>query len=357
MPDAVGAGWKLERGPDALAGPGAGLPASRGPLTKKLFGQLVASPAPLRPMPLTGDALSDDDFHLALYACYELHYRGFPGVDPAWEWDPSLLGFRRRLEERFEAALAGAVAVPSPVAAHQIPEVLARLVASDQGPSLSRYLAQRATCQQFLEFVVHRSAYHLKEADPHSWAIPRLTGSAKAALMEIQADEYGGGRADRMHSVLFARTMKALGLDASYGAYLDAIPGTTLATVNLMSLFGLHRRWRGAAVGHLAAFEMTSSTPNGRYSAGLRRLGFGAAATAFYDEHVQADSVHELIAAHDLAGGLARDEPDLAPDIVFGAAACLALDAAVAQHLLGSWARHASSLRLPLDDPGQCICL
>ena len=72
---------------------------------------------------------------------------------------------------------------------------------------------------------------------------------------------------------------------------------------------------------------------------------------------MQADSVHELIAAHDLAGGLAHDEPGLAPDVVFGAAACLTLDAAVAQHLLGSWARHASSLRLPLDDPGQCICL
>jgi hypothetical protein len=306
---------------------------------------------------LAGEALSDDDFHLALYACYELHYRGFAGVDPGWEWEPSLLGFRRRLEERFEAALAGAVAVPSPVAAQQIPEVLAWLIATDQGPSLSRYLARRATSEQFLEFVVHRSAYHLKEADPHSWAIPRLTGRAKAALVEIQADEYGGGRADRMHSALFARTMKALGLDASYGAYLDAIPGTTLATVNLMSLFGLHRRWRGAAVGHLAAFEMTSSTPNGRYGAGLRRLGFGAAATAFYDEHVQADSVHELIAAHDLAGGLARDEPELAPDIVFGAAACLILDAAVAQHLIGSWERHTSSLRLPLHDPGQCICL
>ena len=34
----------------------------------------------------------------------------------------------------------------------------------------------------------------------------------------------------------------ALGLDPSYGAYLDLIPGVTLATVNLMSLFGLHRR-------------------------------------------------------------------------------------------------------------------
>ena len=49
-----------------------------------------------------------------------------------------------------------------------------------------------------------------------------------------------------MHSSLFRQTMEALGLDGRYGAYLDS-PGPTLATVNLMSLFGLHRRWRGAS--------------------------------------------------------------------------------------------------------------
>ncbi len=58
---------------------------------------------------------------------------------------------------------------------------------------------------------MHRSAYQLKEADPHSWAIPRLSGPPKAALVEIQADEYGGGRPDRMHAELFADAMEALG--------------------------------------------------------------------------------------------------------------------------------------------------
>ena len=77
---------------------------------------------------------------------------------------------------------------------------------------------------------------------------PRLVGSPKAALVRIQGDEYGDGTACRMHQQLFAETMRALGLDPTYGAYLDALPGTTLATVNLISLFGLHRRWRGALV-------------------------------------------------------------------------------------------------------------
>lgn len=45
-------------------------------------------------------------------------------------------------------------------------------------------------------------------------------------------------------------------------AYLDLVPAVTLTSVNTMSFFGLHRRLRGAIVGHLAAFEMTSSLPN-----------------------------------------------------------------------------------------------
>ena len=112
-----------------------------------------------------------------------------------------------------------------------------------------------------------------------------------------------------------------------------------------MTLFGLHRRWRGAAVGHLAALEMTSSLPMRRYGNGLRRLGFDESTTRFFDEHIEADAVHEQIAAHDLAGALAVREPDLVEDILFGAAAALATDGKVARHLLDAWADGRSSMR------------
>lgn len=217
---------------------------------------------------------------------------------------------------------------------------------ADDGPSLSRWLETRGTLEQFLEFVIHRSAYQLKEADPHSWAIPRLAGRAKAALVEIQADEYGGGDPDRVHAQLFANTMDALGLDSTYGAYIDLLPGATLATVNLMSMFGLHRRLRGRIVGHLALFEMTSSVPNRRYGNALRRLGIDdPKATGFYDEHVAADAVHESVAAVDLAGGLVRAEPELLDDVLFGARALVELEARWAAMLLAAWERGRSSLR------------
>jgi hypothetical protein len=275
--------------------------------------------------------LSDDDFQMALYLCYELHYAHLDAVDDRMEWSPVLLMFRAGLESRFEAALrdiARAVSRDSTVGS-----TLQRLVRNDDGPPLSRYVETRATRREVLEHVVHRSAYQLKEADPHSWAIPRLSG-----------------RAERVHATLFANTMRGLGLDCRYGAYVDRLPGVTLATVNLMSLFGLHRRLRGALVGHLATFEMTSSVPNRRYGNGMRRLGYGELVTDFYDEHVEADAVHESVALWDLADALGTSEPELADDIIFGAQALLALEARWAAHLLDAWSRGESSLTRPLAD-------
>jgi Iron-containing redox enzyme len=322
-----------------------GLPAARGPVSAAVVGALAGPPGPVSVPAFSGDdPLADDDLQLALYVCYELHYRSFDGVDETWEWDPGLLAGRAELEAVFETALRRAVAV-DPVEPEAIEAELRRMVADDDGPPLSRTLEREASLEQFREFVTHRSAYQLKEADPHSWAVPRLAGRAKEALVEVQADEYGGGRPGRMHASLFAASMRAVGLDDTYGRYLDVVPGTTLATVNLMSLLGLHRRLRGGIVGHLAAFEMTSPEPNRRYGNGLRRLGFGREATEFFDEHVEADAVHEAVAAHDLAQGLAVAEPGLVGDILFGAAALLHLEARFAGHLLGRWAAGESSLR------------
>jgi hypothetical protein len=322
------------------------LPAARGPLTAALFDALRSRPdADLPAVPrLRGDVLADDDAQLALYVAYELHYATVAGVDPRWEWSPALIAFRGRLEEAMERQLRELVPAAGEQERASVGATLQRLVEEDEGPPLSRFLEARGRREQMLEHVIHRSAYQLKEADPHSWAIARLGGAPKVALMEIQHDEYGGGRPGRMHSELFARTMEGLGLDPSYGAYVGMLPGVTLATVNLVSMFGLHRRLRGALVGHLAVFEMTSSIPNRRYGNALRRLGAGPEVTAFYDEHVEADAVHEMIAAWDLADALARDDPQTADEILFGARALLAVEARWGEHLLGCFRAGRSSL-------------
>jgi hypothetical protein len=327
------------------------LPDPRGPLSEALFADLLgrtlsaATPREAERIATGGtSALTDGDLQIALAVCYELHYRGFDSVSEDWEWDPELVRLRARLEQRHLGALREIVG-PLPASDEPVDRQLAALIAADDGPSLSVFMAKHGTPEQWREYLTLRSVYHLKEGDPHTFAIPRLSGRAKAAMVEIQADEYGGGTPQRMHSELFAGLMRDLGLDASYGALWNEAPAAAFASVNTMSLFGLHRRWRGAALGHLACVEMTSSEPSRRYSAGLRRLGFDESTTVFYDEHVEADAVHEQIASVDMCGSLVAEEPGLLPDVLFGAACSLAMDGVAAGHLLGAWEAGRSALR------------
>ncbi|SFK58037.1 iron-containing redox enzyme family protein [Geodermatophilus ruber] len=328
------------------------LPEPRGPLSEALAHDLRTRTSLSRPTLEHADraasapacTLTDEDLQLSLAVCYELHYRGFDDVPDAWEWDPSLIRLRGALERRHLAALRELVRELQ-VTDEPIDRQLTAVIAADDGPSLSSYMAKRGTLEQWREYLTLRSVYHLKEGDPHSFAIPRLSGRAKAAMVEIQADEYGGGSPERMHSELFAGLMRDLGLDATYGALWDDAPAPAFASVNTMSLFGLHRRWRGAALGHLAAVEMTSSEPSRRYSAGLRRLGFDETTSVFYDEHVEADAVHEQIAAVDMCGSLVAETPALAGDVLFGAACALAVDGLAARHLLDAWEAGRSGLR------------
>ncbi|HWG01919.1 MAG TPA: iron-containing redox enzyme family protein [Trebonia sp.] len=333
------------------------MPPARGRLSAWLSATLRREPAATTAVrtgrPAACPAWADEDLQLALWCCYELHYRGFEDVADDWEWHPAVLAFQGALERRWVAALrdlagtSGALpaSTSAAAAAEQLPRALRDLVRRGDGPDLAGYLARTASREQFAEFAAHRSVYQLKEADPHSFGIPRLDGAVKAALVEIQADEYGGGRPERMHAELFRETMRWLELDDSYGYYVPAVPAVTLAVSNLMSLFALHRRWMPALLGHLAALEMTSTGPNRLYSAGARRLGAGRRARWYFDEHVEADAVHEQVAAHDLCGGYAATHPGAVADILFGAACCLAIDGALAGHLLSCWEAGQSSLR------------
>src|SRR5690606_25735938 len=180
----------------------------------------------------TADVVRDDDIQLALFTLYASAYGSIPALAADLEWDPALIETRLLLEAGLEHAVRAAVPVPElpPPTGDAVARALFQLTSDDTGPSLSRYLAKRATAEQVREFFVQRSIYTLREADPHSWAIPRLSGRAKAALVEIQADEYGGGRPDRMHAAIFAKAMRAVGLDDTYGAYVDDVPAVTLAS-------------------------------------------------------------------------------------------------------------------------------
>ena len=331
------------------------LPLGRGPLSSAVLRTLAEGSAADQEVLLDevgrtakqADLLTDDDLHLTLWTLHELHFRGFDEVDPAREWDPALIRVRTALEESFEHELRARTASyveDARVSADGVPDQIYHVIAAVPGPSLAHYVQREATRDQLVEFMAHRSIYHLKESDPTSFVLPRLDGAPKAALAELLYDEYGGGRPDRLHATLFARALEGCGLDATYGAHIDLTPGYTLAVNNAMSMFGLNRRLRGAALGHLAAFEATSSLPCRRFASGIRRLGLPDAVWDYFDEHVEADAVHEQVALRGICGTLVEAEPALLDDVLMGAAACLVLDAVVAERMLDTWRTGGSTL-------------
>lgn len=312
------------------------LPDKRGPLSEWVLDRLQGRGSLAVPeVPANGGL--DDDLQLALYLCYESHYSTLPGISEDVEWDPVMIALRTSMERSFETSLRELVGPDTPEG--HVQELLPLIIESDTGPSLSAHMESVGTLDEMREFIVHRSAYQLKEGDGHTFAIPRLDGRAKQLLVTIQAGEYGADAPDRtIHSALFAQTMRSLGLDDRRHAYLDRQPGTALAISNLISLFSLNRRWRGALVGHLAVFEMSSVVPMGRYGRGLNRMGAPGEARRFYDVHVLADAEHETMAL-DMAQTLADSEPNLAADIIFGARAVLQVERLFAERLLRGWGR------------------
>lgn len=313
------------------------LPPPRGPLSRWLSGCLTQNDhgASCPEVKVSACPYADDDLQLSLWIANELQYRGFDDVDPERQWDPDVIAFRTRLERPWiEWLEANCRIAPD---ARPVAVQLRTLVDTADGPRFAPYLRRHATREQFREFVMNRSVYQLKEADPHSFGIARLEGAAKAALVEIEADEYGGGRRERMHSELFRTTMRWLGLDDAYGHYVPDVPAVTLAVSNVMSLFAFHSRWTGALLGHLAALEMTSTLPNRQYATGAIRLGASEEQARYFTEHIEADAVHEQIAAHDLCGSYVQQHPEALGDVLFGARCALKVDDLLAAQLLSSW--------------------
>ena len=329
------------------------LPHARGPLSAAVLGVLRGEPA-LRADPAGADPYGDD-LQLALYCCYELHYRGFTDVPDDREWEPGLLGLRREIERVFERALRADVPSGDGSVEGAMRELDTLLVEPVEGTGPSWHLRRDGELWQLREYVAHRSLYHLKEADPQAWVIARLDGAAKDALVSIEHDEYGAGDPDRMHARLFADMMGALELSTAYGHYLDAAPAATLAEVNFMSLCGLHRRLRGALVGQFATVELTSSPGSERLVRAMRRLGCPERAVAFYDEHVEADAVHEQVVRHGVIAPLLAAEPALADDIVFGVRGSGFLGDRFGDLVLDAWAGGRPSLRTPLPDAPELV--
>lgn len=318
------------------------LPRERGPLSRSVIDALTAGAAVQAPSGGPRRVLDDADAQLALWTLFELHYRGFDEVPDEREWDLDLIAVRLGLERRFLAELREVtgehlLVSDADLDPRTIGPRLMEMVAADDGPSLAAFIHRHATREQVVAHLREKSLVQLKESDPQAFVVARLEGAAKTALAELQYDEFGAGRPESLHQSLYASAMAGAGLDPTYGAYVDEVSAQTLASGNVMSLFALNRSLRGAALGHFAAFEASSSVPSRKIAAGIERVGLPAAVSAYFHEHVEADAVHEQIATTAMCGAFVAGEPGLARDVVLGAACCLFLEGRAAGAELARW--------------------
>jgi hypothetical protein len=263
-------------------------------------------------------------------------YAGFADVDDGLEWHPDLLRLRRDLEGELEERLVARFPGVPEGADDDLVTAFFDYVEQHDGPSVASHVHTGATQDQAIELLRWRSLYHLKEADPSSFVLARLPRDARAALAELLYDEYGAGRPERLHSRLFADALRSVGLDPD-ARYVDEVPTEVLEMNNSVSMFGFHRRLRGAAMGHLAAFECTSSVPARKLAQGFQRLELPPPVIDYYTEHVVADAVHEQLAVRAILLPLVEAEPAQLHGVFLGAFTCLDQEARTAQELLGRW--------------------
>ncbi|RDH12355.1 iron-containing redox enzyme family protein [Tsukamurella pulmonis] len=333
-------------------GRAARLPVPRGPLSQWAIRALetgAPDPRPQMAGHIRDEGATDvwgEDAQLALFVCQEMHYRGWGGVDPALEWHPAIIAARVALEDALLTAVEREV---EPITDGATASGALAALARDSvyaGGAVER-LGAAADAARFRDYFAARSIYHLKEADPHAWAIPRLGPMCKAPFVAVAFDEYGAGHGRNVHQCLYADLLDAMGMASGYLEHLDRVPAAAIAPVTLMSALGLRRARLGAAIGHFAATEVASPPGSARMVAALERIGAPDAAVRFYREHVEADAVHELVMRHDVVGGLVTDDPGAERDVLWGIAAWRLVEDRLDDALLAAWRSGKTLVRDP----------
>ena len=319
------------------------LPRARGQLSEFVLGSFKSDSTFSRMLPSVqvADPLNDDDFQLALFLCYELHYRSVSYLE--LEWDPVLLSLRRDMEDVFVRGLRRYGYQVESRPEHAL-ATLDAMVQATKVKDVAEYLEVRGTLDQMREYCVLRSVSLLRSGDASAFGVARLKGRAKAAMARIQFGELGCGDARAMNSSQFSTTMTSLQLDPNYGAYTDHLPAVSLAAANLEWLFGLHQKWRGALVGQLTVGKMLSVDAMDHCCHAMQRLEGNAAGSQYFDARLNTDPIHAFIARNQLVAGLLETDPTLIDDVLFGARAHLALEDNLAHYVLAAWSKDHSSL-------------
>jgi hypothetical protein len=231
------------------------------------------------------------DAALTLALVHDLHLAPVDEIGPAvrFQHHPAVAALKGRLEERYLRELRRSDAAhrwdlpDDPVAA------VRAVAARDQVPELYRWVADRADRQELVAYLALEGGPDGGFDDLVAICQVGLSGEPKLELGHNYWDEMGGGDPDRVHTTLYRRFVRAVDLPV---LPREEQPTEALERVLLGSLVATNRALQPEMVGALGLIELQAGPRCRRVLTGFERLGFGADARDFYEEHAVADPRH-----------------------------------------------------------------
>jgi hypothetical protein len=276
---------------------------------------------PSQPPP-AGEPDDDRDLLTGLGLIHRLHLApvGAVGRLGRLQHHPVVAGLKVRLEAQFLEDLAVRTEVwlgRSPTAGDRGAAAGIRtIVARDLVPPVYDWLAETATTEELTRFLAVEGGPDADFDDLVALCQIGLDGEPKLEMATNYWDEMGNGRAAAVHTTLYRGLVSALDLGS-----LDAadVPVEALRRATLMSVLATNRWLQPEMVGALGAVELQAGPRSRKVVAGLRRIGAGGQALAFYEEHAVADPRHGKAWLDRVVTPLACD-PHWADGMVRGAA-------------------------------------
>lgn len=154
----------------------------------------------------------------------------------------------------------------------------------------SLFVAQEMSVDQFRTILREYAIDGLTEATAMFAIVPRLRGTAQAAVMRILIDEFGCGNPTRVHAELYRLLLLELGLSDRLRDYLGTVNAESLAFVNLYHYLTKRAPHVAYYVGALVYTEMVIPTSFTSFDAACQRLGIHQ--RAYFTEHMHIDAYH-----------------------------------------------------------------
>jgi pyrroloquinoline quinone (PQQ) biosynthesis protein C len=271
-----------------------------------------------------GDPGADLELHRFLYEVNA--HRILPPWSAHWHdyEHPVLLGVHRKANEAWAAQqrrLHGA-GLDVPTDAGEFitwATEICQTHASGVTHPLFDFLANDATFDELREFLSQETPFDIHFGDLIALLLPGVHGHQKTELAVNFWDEMGQGKVTATHRQLRLSMMERVGIVP--GSYIEDVRMFWVEELRLANMYfqtSADRRLAPQAIGMLMATELVVPGRIDRQIDGWRRLGLQDDEMRYLLEHVTVDVEHAQGWIDHVVIPLAKERPDLLPEIAIG---------------------------------------